>query len=619
MRRSLLAALCCTAAPAAALAAAPAPTPTLAPVVVTATRTERPAAEVAPSVTVITAAEIKASGARKLEEVLAGSLGLEVVSAGTPGSVASARIRGSKPEQVLVLLDGVRLNSVQNGQFNLADLPVPLASIERIEVLRGPGSALYGAGALGGVIQIFTKGAEAEPSMDASFAVGRFGARRVGLAGGWKPGPVGVRVAVADESSDGYRPNSDSEQLTLDGRLTLDLPGDFLLELSGRRLEKESGSPGMRIGGSPAARQEDHNSFGSIRIAGRAGLADLRVLGQVTRADNQYKDPNPLWPSDSRHVSKAVSGEAQADLKMGRQTVTLGLETARDFLDSTDLGRLDEGRWAGLAQYDLALGRRLSVTLGARYDAHSEFKDEWSPRANLSVRVAEPLRLRAALGRSYRAPTLNDRYWPTEAWGWMGNPDLDPETAWEYELGASLAVGSRLQVEMTGFRRDAEDLIAPGVSPTNPVFGSMVNVKRARTWGSEASIGVRVCRAVNAGASYTWLHPEDRSTGKFLPAAVRHQLSGYLLLEPLPETKLRLDGRYARHYSDADAPGGVGSRQDLSYTVFDLTLTRPVYLGDVLALDLTLGVKNLFDRDYEVNPGYPMPPREWHAGVTASF
>ncbi len=611
MRRSLLAALCCTAAPAAALAAAPAPTPTLAPVVVTATRTERPAAEVAPSVTVITAAEIQASGARNLEEVLAGSLGLEIVSSGTPGALASPRVRGSTASQVLVLLDGVRLNSSSNGQFNLADLPVPLASIERIEVLRGPGSALYGAGALGGVIQIFTKRAEAEPSLDASVAVGRFGARRVGLAGGWKPGPVGVRVAVADESSDGHRPNGDSEQVSLDAALTLDLPRGAALELTGRRLEKEAGTPGPRSWVSATERQDDTNSAVSARLSGPLGPADLRVLGQWTRLDNQPYDPG-VW--SDRHVAETAALEAQGDLKAGPHVVTVLGEFAREFLDSSANGKRDQGRWAVLAQDEWAVAPKLTLTAGARYDAHSEFRNEWSPRGSVALRATSSTTVRASVGRGYRAPTFNDRYWPASAWA-AGNPNLDPETAWEYEAGVSQAFGTAAAVSFTGFRRDAKDLIEWRANSAG--VWTPINVARSRTWGAEASLDVKVCRGVTLGGGYTWLHPVDRDTREFLPGKPRHQASGHLTLEPLTETKLRLDGRYARHYPDA--PFAFDRREDSSYTVFDATLTRGFYLGDRVALDLTLGVKNLFDRDYEVNPGYPMPPREWHAGVTASF
>ncbi|MHB8767131.1 MAG: TonB-dependent receptor plug domain-containing protein [Deferrisomatales bacterium] len=586
---------------------------TLAPVVVTATRTPRPVAEVGSSVTVITAERLAASGARSLAEVLGDTVGLEAVSNGTRGSIGSLSLRGSEPQQVLVLLDGVRLNSPQNGQFNLSDLPVPLAEIDRIEVLRGPGSALYGPGALGGVVQIFTRRPEAEPLTRVSWTEGRHDTRAASFSTSRKAGAVGYRLSAGKDRSLGYRPNSDLDQTALDGSLLVDLPAGAALELAARHLEKETGVPGSRAFPSPAARQDDRHTVAAARLTGSAAGAGLRLAGQYARFDNRYEDPAGWVPLDDRHVAESASTEAQADWRLGAHALTAAGELGRDFLDSTASGERDQGRWALLAQDEVALGGRVTLVAGLRYDAHSDFRNEWSPRASLAVRAAEATRLRASVGRAYRPPTFNDRFWPFDGFA-QGNPGLDPETAWEYEVGVTQGLGERATVSLTGFRRDARDLIDwQPVDPADP-FGvwSPVNVAQSRTWGAEASADASLTRAVGVGAGYTYLHPVDRETREFLPGKPRHQLGAHLELRPVADTRLRLAGRYARYYPEA-------GRGESSHTVFDATLTRALYVGDQVALDATLGVKNLFDRSYEMNAGFPMPPREWQLGLTATF
>jgi vitamin B12 transporter len=163
---------------------------TLEPVIVTATRFAQPASQIPASTTVISADQIAASGARDLGEVLRDVVSLDVSSNGPRGATAFGKIRGSSAEQVLVLLDGVRLNSEQNGTFDLNSLPVTLKDIERIEIVRGPASALYGSAASGGVIQIITRKAESKPLTIANWNEGSHDTRNFGLSQSWKPGRV---------------------------------------------------------------------------------------------------------------------------------------------------------------------------------------------------------------------------------------------------------------------------------------------------------------------------------------------------------------------------------------------------------------------------------------------
>ncbi|MBE0618373.1 MAG: TonB-dependent receptor [Proteobacteria bacterium] len=608
--------ICCTAIGTLMLGApmiAPAQVATLEPVVVTATRTPRQVSEVAPSVTVISAEEIQSTGAQRLQEVLRDVVGVNVVENGPPGSLATVSIRGSEAQQVLVLLDGIRLNSPQLGQFDLANLPVSLAQIERIEVLRGPASALYGSNALGGVVQIVTRRPEAEPRTSLSWSEARRDDREVSFSTGRKLGPLGFRLGAAQQHSQGYRENSDLDQTTFDGLLSLDLPSGFSLEASAFHLRKENGVPGPEGWESPDARQKDDNTSAMLSLTGPTGPVTLTGRAVYDRFHNTYEDPGAWTPIDDDHLAESLGGELQADTRLGIQEATVGGEFYRDFLDSSANGARDQSRWAVFGQDTVEVTSWASLLLGVRYDAHSDFRNEWSPRASLLVSRWEATQVRASVGRAYRAPTFNDRFWPFDGYA-QGNPDLDPETAWEYELGVTQDLGRWGSVTIAGFRRDAKDLIDwQAEDPTDPFsVWSPVNVGQSRTWGAESGSNVNLGRQVTLGANYTYLHAVDRDTGALLPGKPRHQASAHVDVTPLWDLSVRLTGRYARY---ADAP----TRDNPAYTVFDLRLARPFFVADAVELDVTAGVENFFDRDYELNPGYPMPPRTWRAGVTATF
>ena len=186
-------------------------------IVVTATRMAEPLLKASASITVVTAEEIAARGATRLDEVLQDVVGLHVVSSGPRGSLSSASIRGSEAAQVLVLIDGVRLNSPQYGQFDLNQLPVAVNEIEQVEVLRGAASALYGSNALGGVINIITRAPEETPSTQVGWTEGERDTRIVSGSTSRQAGDFRYRLGAEYQESDGYRKNSDFDQYTING------------------------------------------------------------------------------------------------------------------------------------------------------------------------------------------------------------------------------------------------------------------------------------------------------------------------------------------------------------------------------------------------------------------
>ena len=224
-------------------------------VVVTATRTEIEISDVPQSISVITKEEIMNSPDRTIPEVIQRAAGVLITNNGPMGSLTTANIRGSEAQQVLIMIDGRRINNAQNGQFDLSALPLTKDEIERIEVLRGGASALYGADAMGGVVNIITKSPTKEPYTRIAGSYGRFATQEYSLSHRWKPGAFGYGLFASRGLSDGFRSNSDYDAWTLGGDLSYDFPWKGELKLSARNIQKEVGVPGTVTFTDPDVRQ----------------------------------------------------------------------------------------------------------------------------------------------------------------------------------------------------------------------------------------------------------------------------------------------------------------------------------------------------------------------------
>ncbi|HWR97185.1 MAG TPA: TonB-dependent receptor plug domain-containing protein, partial [Candidatus Methanoperedens sp.] len=226
------------------------------PVVVTATRTPVPAGGASGSLELVTAAQIEAAAATDVKAALGLIPSLVCNDAGGPAAVATLSLRGSTSQQVLVLLDGKRLANAQSSFFNLNDLPVPIERVERIEVLPTPASALYGADALGGVVNIITRPAGTTPGMRAGYGQGTDGEER--LSGGvqYGIGKLGLSLDGRLHSGDGFRENGDFDLTNVVVAATM-LPAPWGLDVRWTTLERDAGVPGPAAFPSPHARQED--------------------------------------------------------------------------------------------------------------------------------------------------------------------------------------------------------------------------------------------------------------------------------------------------------------------------------------------------------------------------
>ena len=583
-------------------------------VVVTATRTEMEIAESPQPISVITKETIAMAPEQTIPEIIQRAAGVLVTNNGPIGSITTANIRGSEAGQVLIMIDGRRINDVQNGQFDLSNLPLSKDEIERIEVLRGGASALYGADAMGGVINIITKGPTKEPYTKVSASYGRFDTQEYSLTHRWKPGPLGYGLFVSRGMSNGFRPNSDYQAWTLGGDLRYDLPWKGEVRLSAKNIQKEVGTPGSLNFTDPDDRQKDNITLLDLSYRDRIGSAvnlNARVFQNISRQEFDQGAQGPDAGPPFLHKTYETGGEIQATAPLGRINLfTGGVEAIQDRLNSSSLGVHRATRSAIYLQDEIEIGQPVTATLGLRYDTNSLFQNQLDPRAAILIRLPWETRVRTSVARSYRAPTFNDLFWPENAFV-AGNPNLQPEKAWSYELGGEKKFGDIAVIKLAGFYRDVKDLIR-WAEGTDFVWRPS-NVQTAHIWGGEAEAVLYPWKGLAIPMNYSYLYPRDESTGEPIINKPKHILNIGVEYITRFGLKSSLMGRYVQYYVDST------TTLNRDYFVVDARLGYEFKVYRMFKGEGFVSLTNAFNRNYQINEGYPMPPRALNGGLWFAF
>jgi vitamin B12 transporter len=582
-------------------------------VVVTATKTEQDVEDMTQSVTVITADDIQKSNATSAAEIIERTTGVQINDPGPNGAVTGISIRGSTSTQVLVLLDGIRLNSAGTGGFDMSDLPVPLEKIDRIEIVRGPSSALYGADALGGVVNIITKKPTGLESTITG-AGGSYGYWTLGADNSGRIGKFYYSLSANEERDGGYRTNSDLDKTTTGAKLGYDFSKDSSLEATVNYVEKTIGVPGPISSPSPLAREWDRtlNTALTYKVKFSKDL-DLRVSVYDNRDKILYNDPD--FPPYSRNISSSNGVELQTNwLITSWNLLTLGVEARGDHLESTIADEHSASLMAGYIEDEITIGQPFTLILGGRYDDHSVYGGEFDPKASARYLIASTgTTFRASIGRAFAAPTLEDLYWAFDGFE-QGNPNLKPETSIEYEGSVEQSLGTGQVVKFTVFDRHVTDLIVWVPDPVTFIY-SPINIGDARISGYEAEAKFTFFNAITWAVNYTYMNPKDEDTGGYVPGVPAEQLKSHVNITFPTKTNLYIEGRYVRNYlQPAPTPN-----PSAHYGVVDAKILQPVTFGSHLKTDLFVGIKNLTNRSYEVIAEYPMPPTEVYAGLTIRF
>jgi iron complex outermembrane receptor protein len=382
-------------------------------------------------------------------QALAWAFGADVMA--RSAAQADLSIRGSSFEQVLVLVNGVSASDPQTGHFDL-DLTMPLSRVERIEVLRGPASALYGADAMGGVVNIVTRAPATH--LEGRVEGGSFETLSGSVDAGHSIGATDLAMGAGYRRSGGHRPGTDHRLVELYVEAASPLLSGEASVRAGRSW-KDFGAADFYA---PFPSYEETRTTMLVaawsgRLAGGFHL-EPRVHWRRHRDHFILDREDPALYSNN-HLSSQIGAETVVRYEGGSgMSGAVGAQVGRDILESSNLGDLSEERWAGFAEAAFQQGP-MTINAGIRGDHHDSFGLFVSPSVSAALQW-EPLRVRGSVARSFRAPTWMERYYQDPAN--RGSPDLDPERAWTAELGLDLQL-ERAWLSLTTYRRRATDLI----------------------------------------------------------------------------------------------------------------------------------------------------------------
>jgi vitamin B12 transporter len=629
--------------------AAEPPEATLPPVFVTATRTETPLDQVTTSASVITATDIQAKHAETVLEALRDVPGLDVVQTGSRGTGTTISIRGSESDHVLVLIDGVEVNSTTAGAFNFAHLTTE--NIERIEILRGAGGTLYGSQAIGGVINIITKKGQGPLQLGLSAEGGNGWTNRQTLTLNGGVGKLGYTFSAARLESDGFRSvNDDYRNLATSGRLDYKFTEDTNLKGIFRFIKTDLGLfnsnnfvPGAR---DPNSREAISQYLGKLEWEQRIVKEwDYRISGSIFKENiKDTDDPDPLtdcdsfgFPCDSRTRSRfrpqISSAEFQTNYRLGEwSTTTFGTEFKRrkastsSSFDGVPAGETNKAiRNVGyyVQEQIKLLDDRLIVIPGVRLDDHQTFGTEWSPSISSSYLFRETgTRLKASYAEGFKAPTLNELFFPPGfGCAAFGNPDLGPEKSWELNAGVEQTIFSdRIKLAATVFHREVSDLIGTGPTPdpTDPAFCVRAeNLGKARFDGVEWLMDIKVFSFLTIGANYTYLD-WDTENGRLLRRP-RHR--GNVNVNYFYERfRMSFDTHIVGRRDDTNSFTG-GNIKKAGYVRFDLAGSFQLPVKVTLVKDVSLfgKIENALNKKYEEADGFRARPLNFLLGLRATF
>lgn len=605
------------------------------PIIVSASRLETRASDVASSVTVIDSEEIQKGQYTTVLQALRKVPGLDLVQSGGAGGNVAAFLRGANSEHTLVLLDGIELNNPASPSraYNLANLT--LENVDRIEIIRGPQSMLYGSDAMGGVINIITKRAEQGASVRVSSEAGAYntfnqvaqvayGSDRVESTTGVTRQDVGNISAAAARDGNSEHDRYENTSLTNTTKLRVSDNTETSATTRYTRSHSNLDNTGGVGGDDPNRNLFNEEFFTRGEVVGHHLAKTLTTAAWVSYGHHYLKDYNDPDQQSADLLRSSYGGDL---FDIGGKAVwsprryfsaVVGGETQRERADSS---YSSDGAWGpyndelyGAAARTNSIYAESKVSYedtafldsGIRYDSHSIFGDRTTFRIAPAVLVGSSTKLRGSVGTGFKAPSLVQLY------SSYGNPELAAERNVGWDVGVDQQLFSKMATaSLTYFRTSFENLIS-----FNPSTFILENIAQAKTQGLESAVTVDFTERLSARVSYTYTDTVDDNSGEALLRRPKNKGSVGLTYRPTDRCTTALTWRGYSSRFDNDYSGGMPQRISLSgYGLVDVSASYDLSPKT----RLFTRIENLFDQEYQEVYGFGTMGAAAYAGVSVTY
>ncbi len=578
-------------------------------VVVTASRLPSTFMETVRHVTVLDSTDIRSLPVQSVQELLSYVQSADVKQRGPLGVQADVSLRGSTFEQTLVLLNGVKVTDPQTGHHQL-NIPVSLQDIERIEVLHGHGSSIYGPNAFGGVVNILTR--ESRGAFLSTGAVaGEYGLLEGHITSAYPVGRTANRLSFSKRISGGYRPNTDFDITRFTHTTTVDV-GEQQMNLLAGYMRKAFGANDFYAGNFPNQREETRTSI--VQMGGEFQVRKMTLLPKMywrRNYDEFILDSQRADWYRNRHTTDSYGGELQSQFTSALGQTAVGGELGRELIRSNSLGNHQRSRGGLFLEHQMELASSLDVMTGAFAYYHSGWGWKVWPGVGIGLSVTPTLQVYGNIGKAYRVPNFTELYYDSPAN--KGNPSLKPEESLSYEGGLKW-LDRGLLGNISLFRRHGNNLIDWGRNHSDDPW-MVRNLSRIRTTGMEAAVDVFPHQSGFSGPvnrielKYGYLRSTIQEVAatqsKYVFNYPRHQVMVDIILS-LP---FRLRQRWSYRYENRLSGSGHQTHQIVDTRLYRRSANFRLFLD----------VTNLFNEQYRYFPGVPMPGRWIRLGIETTI
>jgi len=568
-------------------------------VIVTATKTEHKPEEVPAAVEVITKEELEQREVYTVQDVLKYLPGIMVrESSGSWGNKGNVEILGMDAKYTLVLIDGQRFVGGHGGTIDIQSISTQM--VERIEVVKGPASALYGSDAVGGVINIITKKPE-KPYVSMGFTGGSSDTQVYEGEGGVKYKNFSGLVAYTYRHTNGVDKRTD----------------EFHESILFTRFDWEV-NPKLKITVRPyySWQKMVYQNRNQGRTAINANIewkpdkvSRFNLRGSIFDYKHYTEDRKTNWDTDNYEIEATYSR-----FLFDKILLTAGYHYYREEID-------DKGKKYEADQYlhsfylqGEANFSPLTIVVGARLDDHDRWGTEINPKLNIMYKITENLKLKGTVGRAFKAPDLVRLYgegWRMGPYIVHANPNLKPEKSVGYQLGIEYKFLNHFVVDTLLFRNEVKDLITPDIvrGRRPPFHMYWINRGRAIVEGAEISLSGYLTKTSNFRLGYTYLYSEDKKTGAELPYKPKHRIS-LVFNQYIPSLGMNINfaGEYVGKRYDSD------NRKLPDYSIWDIALTKFINKN----FQAFVRLENIFNEKH-VEDQYDIDGRKIFAGIKVNF